>query len=163
MSIIKPISNYDEFIQLPKKLKKYKRNSINEIRTNIINPKFIITCIQNSSFKKISNNLGIYQKFYFNFYNNDDKIIYSNIHKNEVIFINNKNKNIHNHKLDKTNHKLDNLILINKEEEETQMNQDILIKENPKINNDDNKKKKLTEEEKLEEIFKNQVMINIVG
>ena len=48
----------------------------------------------------------------------------------------------------KTNDKSDNLISTKKEEE-------TLVKHNNKRN--------LTDEEKLEEIFKNKVMINIVG
>ena len=163
MSIIKPISNYDEFKRLRKKLKKYKRNFINETTINVINAKFIITCVQNSSFTGITNNLGIYQKFYYNFYKNNDKKIYSDIHKNEIKFIKNKTKDIYNQKLDKTNEKLDILILNNKKEEQAEINSDSIIKKNPKENNCDNKKNKLTEEEVLEEIFKNELMINIVG
>ena len=154
MSITRPISNYDEFIQLRKKLKKHKRNSINENITNITNEKFITTCIENSSFKKISNNLNLYQKFYFNFYNSNDKKIYSDIDENNT-------KDTYNHKLDKINNKLDNFISINNEEE-IDIKKDILIKENQKSNNVNNKKN-LSDEEKLEEIFKNKVMINIVG
>lgn len=163
MSIIKPISNYDEFKQLRKKLKKYKRNFINERRIDVVNAKFIITCVQNSSFTGITQNLGIYQKFYFNFYHNNDKKIFSDIHKNEIKFMKDKTKDIHNQKLNKTNHKLDNLVSINKKEEDIEMNKDIFIKENPKENNGDDEKKKLTEEEALEEIFRNELMLNIVG
>ena len=42
------------------------------------------------------------------------------------------------------------------------MNKDIFIKESPKENNGDDEKK-LTEEEALEEIFRNELMLNIVG
>ena len=140
MKINKPISNYDEFIQLRKKLKKHKKNPINENTTVIKNEKFILTCIEKSSFKKISNNLHIYQKFYFNFYNSNDK--------NEVMFTKNQSEDNINNELNKTNDKSDNLISTKKEEE-------TLVKHNNKRN--------LTDEEKLEEIFKNKVMINIVG
>ena len=163
MSIIKPISNYDEFKQLRKKLKKYKRNFINDRRINVVNTKFIITCVQNSSFTGITQNLGIYQKFYYNFYQKNDKKIYSNILKNEIKFMKDKTKDIYNQKLNKTNYKLDNLISNHKKEEEIEMNTNNIIKENPQENNGDDEKKKLTEEEALEEIIRNGLMLNVIG
>ena len=91
--------------------------------------------------QELQKNLGIYQKFYFNFYHNNDKKIYSDIHKNEIKFMKDKTKDIYNQKLNKTNHKLDNLVSINKKEENIQMNKDIFIKEEPKENNGDDEKK----------------------
>ena len=163
MSIIKPISNYDEFKRLRKKLKKYKRNYINDTTINIINTKFITTCIQNSSFTGIAKNLGIYQKFYYNFYKNNDKKIYSDNLKNEIRFIKNKTKDIYNQKLNKIDQKINILISNNRKEEQAEMNSDTIVKENIKENNDEDEKNRLSEEDVLEEIFKNEMMINIVG